>query len=81
MEFVVAKVERRIDRLKRFKVNIDLSFFSLRGQDFPAVDNQTIRWHLIVKLQSLLCGRDGRKNGLAIDAGFNIGRSPLKVLC
>ena len=42
MKFIVAQVERSVDRLERFKVNVDLAFLALRGDDFTTVYDEAI---------------------------------------
>lgn len=42
VKFVVAQVEGSIDRLERFKVNVDLAFLALRGDDFTTVYDEAI---------------------------------------
>ena len=58
MEFVVAKVERGIDRLEWFKVDIDSSLFTLRGNDFSTIYNKSVRRNLVVEFETLLGGSD-----------------------
>ena len=59
MEFVVAEVEGGIDRFEWFKVDIDSSLFTLRGNDFSTIYNEPIRRNLIVEFETLL-GRSDR---------------------
>ena len=42
VKFVVAQVERSVNGLERFKVNVDLAFLALRGDDFTAVYDEAI---------------------------------------
>ena len=42
VKFVVAQVERSVDGLERFKVNVDLAFLALRGDDFTTVYDKAI---------------------------------------
>ena len=60
MELVVAKVEGCVDWLEGFEIDIELPLLSFRGDDFTAVDNETIGWDLGVELEALLGGSDGR---------------------
>ena len=78
MKFIVAEIQRSIDRLERLEINIDLSFFALGCDDFTAVDDQAIRRNLGVELQPLLGRGDGGQDGLAIDARFNVGSGALR---
>ncbi len=54
LEFVVASVQRRVDRLERLKVDVQLLRLVLRGDDSAAEQNQSVRRQLRVKLQALL---------------------------
>lgn len=60
MELVITKIERGVDGLERLEVDVNLSFLSFGCDDFTAVDDQSIRRHLVVKFQTLLGGGDGR---------------------
>lgn len=78
MEFVVAEVQRSVDGLERFKVNVDLAFFSFRGQDFTTVHDQAIRRNLVVQLETLLGRRNGGQDGLSVDTGLDVRGSTLR---
>ena len=54
MEFVVAKVEGRIDGLEGFEIYVDLPFLALGRQNFTTVNDQSIWRDLVVQLQPLL---------------------------
>jgi hypothetical protein len=43
VEFVVTEVKRGIDRLEWLEVDVDLPFFSFRGNDFTTIDDEAIR--------------------------------------
>ena len=73
MEFIVAEIEGGIDGFEWFKVDVDLSFFPLRSDDFSAVDDKAIGRDLIVELQALLGGGDGRQDRETIDPGLDVG--------
>lgn len=77
VELVVAKIERGVDRLEGFKVNINLALLSFRRDDFTAVDNQSIRRNLVVQLQTLLRGCNGRQDGKTIHSRLDVGRGAL----
>ena len=79
MKFVVAEVEGRIDRLERLEIDVDLSLLALGGQNFTTVHNQAIRGDLVVKLQPLLGGGNGRQNGLTIDSRFDVRCGTLEI--
>ena len=72
MELIVTKVERGIDRLERFKVDIDLAFLALGSDDFTTVDDQSVWWHLAVQLQPLLGRSDSRQDRQAVHARLDI---------
>ena len=59
VEFVIAQVERRVDRFERLEIDVDLPLLAFGGDDFAAVDDQSIWRDFVVKLQALLGGRDG----------------------
>lgn len=59
MELVVTKIERGIDRLEWLEVDVDLSFFPFRRDDFTTVDHQAIWRNLVVQLETLLRRSDG----------------------
>ena len=42
VKFVVAQVERCVDGLERLKVNVDLAFLALGGDDFTTVYDEAI---------------------------------------
>jgi hypothetical protein len=77
VEFVVAEVQRRVDGLEGFKVDVDLALLALGGDDFAAVDDEAIRGDLGVQFETLLGGRDSRENGETIDAGLDVGGGSL----
>ncbi len=59
MKFIVTQVQGGIDRFEGLKVNIDLSFFPFRGDDFTAVDDKTVWGYFVVELEALLSRCDG----------------------
>lgn len=59
MKLVVTKIEGGIDGLEGFEIDVNLPLFSFRGDDFTTVDDESIRGHLVVQLQSLLGGGNG----------------------
>ena len=48
VEFVVAEVERGIDRLERLEINAELLFFAFSGDDGTAVQHEAIVRHFVV---------------------------------
>lgn len=72
MEFIVAEIERGVDGFERFEVNIDFSLLALRSQDFTTIHDETIGGDLVVKLQALLCRRNGGQDRLSIDTRLDI---------
>lgn len=79
MELVVAKVERSVDGLKGLEVDVDLPLLAFRGDNFTTVDDQSIRRHLVVQLETLLGGGNGRQDGESVDARLDVGGSALEV--
>lgn len=77
VEFVVTEVQRGIDGLEGLEVDVDLALLAFGGDDFTAVDNEAIGRDFGVELQALLGGRDSRKDGQTVDAGFDVGGSAL----
>ena len=59
VEFVVAQIQRSVNRLERLEVNIHFLFFIFGSQNGAAVNHKTIWWHFRIKLQFLLCRDDG----------------------
>lgn len=77
MEFIVTKVERGIDGLERFEIDVDLSLFSFGGDDFTAVDDEAVGRDFVVKLETLLGGGNGGQNRETVDTGFDVGSGAL----
>lgn len=77
VELVVAKVEGGVDWAERLEVDVDLSLLSLGGQDFTTIDDETIWWDLVVKLETLLGRGNGGEDGLSVDAGLDVRGSSL----
>lgn len=72
MELVVTKVERGVDGLERFEVNVNLSLFPFRGDDFTTVDDETVGRDFVVELETLLGGGNGRQHRQTVDPGFDV---------
>lgn len=80
MEFVVAKVQRRVDGLEGFEVDVDLALLAFGGDDFTTVDDKAIGWDLGVELETLLGGGNSRQDGKTVDARLDVGGSTLGKL-
>lgn len=72
MELVVTKVERGVDGLEWFEVNVNLSLFPFRGDDFTTVDDETVGRDFVVELETLLGGGNGRQHRQTVDPGFDV---------
>lgn len=77
VELVVTKVERGVDGLEGLEIDVNLALLALCGDDFTTVDDQTIRRDLVVQLETLLGGGNGRQNGESVDARLDVGSSTL----
>lgn len=77
MEFVVAEVERGVDGLERLEVDVDFALLAFGGDDFTAVDNETIWGDFGVKLEALLGRGNGRQDRQTVDARFDVGGGAL----
>lgn len=77
MEFVVAKVQGGVNRLKRFEVDVNLSLLSFGGNNFTAVDNEAIWRNLVVELETLLGGGNRGKDGQTVDTRLDVGSGTL----
>lgn len=80
MEFIVAKVQRRVDGLEGLEIDIDLSFLAFRGDNFTAIYDKAIGRHFRVKLQALLGRGNGRKDRQAVDTGLDVRGGTLRLL-
>ena len=78
MEFVVAKVQRRVDGLEGFEVDVDLALLAFGGDDFTTVDDKAIGWDLGVELETLLGGGNSRQDGKTVDARLDVGGGTLE---
>ena len=79
VELVVTEIERRVDGLEWFEVNVNLPFLSFGGDNFTTVDDQAIRGDLVIELETLLCGCNGREDGKSVDTRLDVGRGTLPV--
>lgn len=79
VELVVTEIERRVDGLERLEVDVNLPFLSFGGDNFTTVYDQAIRRDLVVELETLLCGCNGREDGKSVDTGFDVGSSTLST--
>lgn len=78
VELVVAKVERGVNGLEGLEVDVNLPLLAFRGDNFTTVDNQSIRRNLVVQLETLLGGGNGRQDGKSVHARLDVGGSTLK---
>mmetsp|Transcript_43083 Transcript_43083/g.87117 ORF Transcript_43083/g.87117 Transcript_43083/m.87117 type:complete len:426 (-) Transcript_43083:275-1552(-) len=78
VELVVAQVQRRVDRLERFKVDVHLALLAVFGDDEAAVEHETVGRDVAVALEALLGRGDGAQHRLPVDATLNVrGRAIL----
>lgn len=77
VELVVTQVERSVDRLEGLEINVNLALLSFRGDDFTTVDDQAIGRDLVVQLETLLGGGNGRKDGQTVHTRLDVGGSTL----
>ena len=79
VKLVVAEVERRVDRLEGFEVDVDLLLLALVRDDRAAVDDEAVRRHFCVQLQSVLDRGDGAQHGQPVDARLDVGSGAVFV--
>jgi len=79
VKFVVAEVERGVDRLERFKVDVHFALLPFLGDYRSAVDDEAVFWAFAVELETLLGGGDGSEDGETVDAGFDVGGGAIFV--
>jgi hypothetical protein len=77
VELVVTKVERGIDGLEGLEVDVNLTLLSFGGDNFTTVHDQSIGGNLVVQLETLLGGGDGRQDGETVNTGLDVGGSTL----
>jgi len=77
VELVVTKIERGVDGLEGLKVDVNLPLLSFRGDNFTTVNNQSIRGNLVVQLETLLGGGNGRQNGESVHSRLDVGGGTL----
>ena len=75
MELVVTQVQRGVDRLEGFEVNVDALLLAFVGNDRAAVDDQPVLGTLVVQLETLLRRGDGAQNRQTVHARLDVGRS------
>ena len=66
------KGDVRVDRLVGLEIERDLLLLTFVGQDCTDEENEAIRRDTVVQLETLLCGRDGRKHRESIDTGLDV---------
>ena len=79
MEFVVAEVERSVDRLEGLKVDVDLLLLALVGDDGSAVNDEAVGRNLGVELEPVLDRGDGAQDRQPVDSGLDVGRGTVLV--
>lgn len=79
VELVVTKVERSVDGLERLEINVNLALLSFRCDNFTTVHDKPIGRDLVVKLETLLSGGNGRQHGETVDTRLNVGGGTLIV--
>ena len=62
----------RINGLMRLEIEGDLLLLTFVGQDCTDEENEAIRRDTVVQLETLLCGRDGRKHRESVDTGLDV---------
>lgn len=77
VELVITEVERSVDGLEGLEVDVNLPLLSLRCDNFTTVDDQTIRGNLVVQLEALLGGSNGRQDGESIHSRLDVGGGTL----
>lgn len=77
VELVVTKVEGGINGLEGLEVDVNLPLLSFRGDNFTTVNNQSIRGNLVVQLETLLGGGNGRQNGESVHSRLDVGGGTL----
>jgi hypothetical protein len=77
VELVVTKVEGGVDGLEGLEIDVNLALLSLGGDNFTTVDDQSIGGNLVVQLETLLCGGNGRQNGKTVDTRLDVRGSTL----
>ena len=74
VEFVIAHIQRRVDRYEGLEINIDLAFLiTVFGKDCAAIDDKTVRRAFdVVQFETLLrAGNGGQRGQSIVDAiGF-----------
>ena len=68
VELVVTQIKRRVDGFEGFKVDVNLPLLSFGRDDFTAVHDQSIRRDLVIELETLLGGCDGRQDRKTVDS-------------
>ena len=79
MKFVVAEIQRSVDRLEGLEVDVDFLLLALVRHDCAAVDDQAVWGHLGVELEAVLHGSDGAQHREPVHSTFDIGRSAVLI--
>ena len=73
MKLVVTEIEGGVDGLEWFKVDVDLAFLAVFGNDSAAVNDESVLGTLVVQFEALLRRGDGAEDTAAIDATLDVG--------
>mmetsp|Transcript_9829 Transcript_9829/g.18360 ORF Transcript_9829/g.18360 Transcript_9829/m.18360 type:complete len:233 (+) Transcript_9829:1300-1998(+) len=79
MELVVTEIERGVNGLEGFKVDVHFLLFTIIRHNSTRVHDKTIRRNLVVKLQPLLSRSDSREHRKPIDTRLDIGRGTVLI--
>ena len=72
MDVLRKDTDVRVDRLVGLEVERDLLLLPFVRQDGTDKKHETVRRHPVVQLETLLCGRDGRKHRESVDTGLDV---------
>jgi hypothetical protein len=72
MELVIAQVERCVDWLEGFKINVYFFLFAFLSDNGTTIHHQTRRGNPRVQLEPMLDGGNGAQNGQTIYTRFDV---------
>jgi hypothetical protein len=81
VELVVAQIQRSVDGLEGFKVNVNLLFLPFRGHNGSTIDHEAIVRDPGVKLEPLLCGGNGAQHRQPVHSALDVGGCAKLVTC
>lgn len=79
MKLVVTQVQGSVNGPEGLEVERDFLLFTIVVDDGSRVEDETVGGDFVVKLQPLLSGGDGGEDGLAVDAGLDVGGGSVLV--